>query len=77
MSLTDKQKEMLSSFLDKREDLKKKIDEHLEKVYIKKENSLTKDIKNKTRQFKEILLKSFMLKIDYGNGSFLRLFLKM
>lgn len=58
MSISDEIKNMIKNFVGQKEDSKKKIDDHLEKIYQKKENSLTKQIKNKTRLFKEILLKN-------------------
>ncbi len=58
MGLTEEQKEMVKKFLGDNISSNKKIDDHLEKMYRKKEKSLTKEIKNKTRDFKEILLKN-------------------
>ena len=58
MGLTEEQKEMVKKFLGDTTSSKKKIDDHLEKIYIKKEKSLSKEIKNKTRKFKETLLKN-------------------
>ena len=58
MGLTEEQKEMVKKFVGDNISSNKKIDDHLEKMYRKKEKSLTKEIKNKTRDFKEILLKN-------------------
>ena len=58
MGLTEEQKEMVKKFVGDNISSNKKIDDHLEKMYRKKEKSLTKEIKNKTREFKGILLKN-------------------
>ena len=58
MGLTEEQKEMIKKLLGNRMSSNKKTNDHLERIYRKKEKSLTKEIKNKTRYFKEILLKN-------------------
>ena len=58
MWLTEEQKEMVKKFVGDNISSNKKIDYHLEKMYRKKEKTLTKKIKNKTRDFREILLKN-------------------
>ena len=46
MGLTEEQKEVIKKLLGDRISSIKKIDDHLEKMYRKKEESLTKEIKN-------------------------------
>ena len=58
MSMDEKTKKFILDFVGQREDPKKKLDEHLEKAYRKKEDSLTNNIKAKTRAFKAILLEN-------------------
>lgn len=58
MGLIKEQKEMVKKLLGDTTSSNKKIDDHLEKMYRKKEKSITIEIKNKTRVFKEILLKN-------------------
>ena len=58
MGLTEEQKEMVKKLLGDSTSSNNKIDDHLEKIYRKKEKSITIKIKNKTRDFKEMLLKN-------------------
>ena len=65
MVLNEQQQLIIQKFIDQQEEPKKKFDEQLEKAYQKKENSLTENIKNKTREFKEALLKNNFQEADF------------
>ena len=65
MSINEKIKKMIEGFLEPRKDEKKKIDNHLEKAYKKKEASLTDDIKAKTREFKRVLLEHGFMEAEF------------
>ena len=65
MVLNEQQQLIIQKFIDQQEESKKKFDEQLEKAYQKKENSLTENIKNKTREFKEALLKNNFQEADF------------
>ena len=69
MNTNDKILDIIKKFADQREESNKRAEEHLENVYRQKENSLTNNIKAKTREFKDILLKNGFEEAEFHKES--------